>query len=116
MGKGKKMAGGSFMSKHAQNLLNYMPIDDKASALQYKGKKMEESPLHDWGILQSDMKKSGRKFADIARGGPSATARVRNVTKKVINKLHTKMSSDPKSKNYLSQEERSLVRSKKRRA
>ena len=45
MGKGKKMAGGSFMSKHAKNLLNYMPIDDKASALQYKGKKMEESPL-----------------------------------------------------------------------
>ena len=36
MGKGKKMAGGSFMSKHAQNLLNYMPIDDKASALYDK--------------------------------------------------------------------------------
>ena len=45
MGKGKKMAGGSFMSKHAKNLLNYMPIDDKASALQYKGKTMKASPL-----------------------------------------------------------------------
>ena len=43
MGKGKKMAGGSFMSKHAKNLLNYMPIDDKASALQYKDK---DTPLH----------------------------------------------------------------------
>jgi len=46
MGKGKKMAGGSFMSKHAKNLLNYMPIDDRAgsgsdSALNYNG-----SPLH----------------------------------------------------------------------
>ena len=33
------------MSKHAKNLLNYMPIDDKASALQYKGKTMKASPL-----------------------------------------------------------------------
>ncbi len=46
MGKGKKMAGGSFMSKHARNLLNYMPIDDRAgsgsdSDLNYNG-----SPLH----------------------------------------------------------------------
>jgi hypothetical protein len=49
MGKGKKMAGGSFMSKHAKNLLNYMPIDDRAgsgsdSDLNYNG-----SPLHDKG-------------------------------------------------------------------
>ena len=35
MGKGKKMSGGSFMSKHARNLLDYMPIDDHAG-----------SPLH----------------------------------------------------------------------
>ena len=46
MGKGKKMAGGSFMSKHAKNLLNYMPIDDRAgsgsdSDLNYNG-----TPLH----------------------------------------------------------------------
>jgi len=45
MGKGKKMAGGSFMSKHAQNLLNYMPIDDRAgSSFNYNG-----SPLNDTG-------------------------------------------------------------------
>ena len=48
MGKGdKKIADGSFMSKHAKNLLNYMPIDDRAgsgSGLNYNG-----SPLYDKG-------------------------------------------------------------------
>tara|TARA_E500000331_G_scaffold327805_1_gene347090 strand:- start:1370 stop:1687 length:318 start_codon:yes stop_codon:yes gene_type:complete len=42
MGKGKKMSGGSFMSKHAKNLLDYMPIDDHAG-----------SPLH----LEDEKKK-----------------------------------------------------------
>ena len=108
MGKGKKMAGGSFMSKHAQNLLNYMPIDDKASALQYKGKKMEESPLHDWGVLQSDMKKSGRKFGDIARGGKSALEGVKKASGNIIKKLDKNIHKISKK------EDKDFIRSKRR--
>jgi len=108
MGKGKKMAGGSFMSKHAQNLLNYMPIDDKASALQYKGKKMEESPLHDWGVLQSDMKKSGRKFGDIARGGKGALEGVKKASGNIIKKLDKNIHKISKK------EDKDFIRSKRR--
>ena len=107
MGKGKKMAGGSFMSKHAQNLLNYMPIDDKASALQYKGKKMEESPLHDWGVLQSDMKKSGRKFGDIARGGKGALEGVKKASGNIIKKLDKNIHKISKK------EDKDFIRSKR---
>ena len=108
MGKGKKMAGRSFMSKHAQNLLNYMPIDDKASALQYKGKKMEESPLHDWGVLQSDMKKSGRKFGDIARGGKGALEGVKKASGNIIKKLDKNIHKISKK------EDKDFIRSKRR--
>ena len=108
MGKGKKMAGGAFMSKHAQNLLNYMPIDDKASALQYKGKKMEESPLHDWGVLQSDMKKSGRKFGDIARGGKGALEGVKKASGNIIKKLDKNIHKISKK------EDKDFIRSKRR--
>ena len=108
MGKGKKMAGGSFMSKHAKNLLNYMPIDDKASALQYKGKKMEESPLHDWGVLQSDMKKSGRKFGDIARGGKGALEGVKKASGNIIKKLDKNIHKISKK------EDKDFIRSKRR--
>ena len=108
MGKGKKMAGGSFMSKHAKNLLDYMPIDDKASALQYKGKKMEESPLHDWGVLQSDMKKSGRKFGDIARGGKGALEGVKKASGNIIKKLDKNIHKISKK------EDKDFIRSKRR--
>ena len=108
MGKGKKMARGSFISKHAQNLLNYMPIDDKASALQYKGKKMEESPLHDWGVLQSDMKKSGRKFGDIARGGKGALEGVKKASGNIIKKLDKNIHKISKK------EDKDFIRSKRR--
>ena len=73
MGKGKKMAGGSFMSKHAKNLLNYMPIDDRAgsgsdSDLNYNG-----SPLNDKGDHKhphstiESIKSFGRKTVQSAK-------------------------------------------------
>mgnify|MGYP003127764309 CR=1 FL=1 len=50
MGKGdKKIVDGSFMSKHAQNLLNYMPIDDRAGSRSDSGLNYNGSPLYDKG-------------------------------------------------------------------
>jgi len=126
MGKGKKHESAA---QERKNLLGINPIPDHASGSWmskhsiassgsnsplHLSRKDERSPLHDWGVLQSDMKKSGRKFADIARGGKSATAQVRTATKKIFNHLDKKMSSDPKSKNYLSGEDRDFVRSQRR--
>ena len=115
MGKGKKHESAA---QERKNLLGINPIPDHASGSFMSKHSIassgSDSPLHDWGILQSDMRKSGRKFGDLLRGGPSATAHVRNLSNKIINKVHSKMSSNPKSKNYLSQEDRTLVRSKKR--
>ena len=127
MGKGKKHESAA---QERKNLLGINPIPDHASGSWmskhsiassgsnsplHLSRKDERSPLHDWGVLQSDMKKSGRKFKDIARGGPSATAKVRIAREKIINKLHSTMSADPKSKNYLAGKDRDFVRSQKRR-
>ena len=116
MGKGKKHESAA---QERKNLLGINPIPDHASGSWMSKHSItssgSNSPLHDWGILQSDMKKSGRKFKDIARGGPSATAKVRIAREKIINKLHSTMSADPKSKNYLAGKDRDFVRSQKRR-
>jgi len=115
MGKGKKHESAA---QERKNLLGINPIPDHASGSWMSKHSItssgSNSPLHDWGILQSDMKKSGRKFADIARGGKSATAQVRTATKKIFNHVDKKMSSDPKSKNYISGEDRDFIRSQRR--
>jgi hypothetical protein len=91
MGTGKKMAGGSFMSKHAKNLLNYMPIDDRAgsgsdSDLNYNG-----SPLNDNG----DHKHPHSTFESIKAYGRKTVQNVKDFVKAGNKKGWTLKSSGP---------------------
>ena len=62
MGKGSKLVkGGSWMSKHARNLLQDMPIDNRGSATPKMGSMKNDGmpkhgqPLHDYGKPMNKM-------------------------------------------------------------
>ncbi len=109
MGKGKKHESAA---QERKNLLGINPIPDHASGSWMSKHSIassgSDSPLHDWGILQSDMKKSGKKFEDIARGGKSAVDLGKKASRNIMKHL------DKNIHKIAKKEDRDFIRSKRR--
>tara|TARA_B100000131_G_scaffold222433_1_gene214002 strand:+ start:951 stop:1283 length:333 start_codon:yes stop_codon:yes gene_type:complete len=109
MGKGKKHESAA---QERKNLLGINPIPDHASGSWMSKHSIassgSNSPLHDWGIYQSDIKKSGKEFGDIARGGKSALEGVKKASGNIIKKLDKNIHKISKK------EDKDFIRSKRR--